>query len=139
VLNLETDASLAEAFGLKMSDTAATGSETAAVSSLTGVYPQAQARKGAETYGRYCGRCHTPAAHGGDAFQSTWGGRSALELFDYLRTTMPDDQPGRLSRGQYADIVAYLLQQNGMPAGPRRLGADPAQLERIRLAMWRVR
>jgi hypothetical protein len=52
---------------------------------------------------------------------------------------MPDDRPGRLSREQYADVVAYLLRQNGMPAGPRRLSADPAQLERIRIATWRGR
>ena len=49
---------------------------------------------------------------------------------------MPSDNPGRLSRGQYTDIVAYLLQQNGMPAGPRRLSADPKQLELIRMALW---
>ena len=43
---------------------------------------------------------------------------------------------GRLSRGQYTDMVAYLLQLNGMPAGQRRLSDDPKQLELIRLAMW---
>jgi glycine/D-amino acid oxidase-like deaminating enzyme len=138
VLDLETETSLAEAFSLKMSD-AATTTGAATVSSLTGVYTRAQAGKGAEIYGRHCSACHTPAAHSGEAFQSTWSGRTAFELFDYLRTTMPDDNPGRLSRGQYTDIVAYLLQQNGMPAGPRRLSADPAQLERIRIATWRAR
>jgi mono/diheme cytochrome c family protein len=138
VLDLDTDARLADAFSLKMSETTATanGAGAGPVSSLTGVYTQAQAGKGAETYTRYCSACHTPAAHSGEAFQSTWGGRTAFELFDYLRTTMPDDNPGRLSRGQYTDIVAYLLQQNGMPAGQRRLNPDPAQLERIRIAMW---
>jgi glycine/D-amino acid oxidase-like deaminating enzyme len=138
VLELEGNARLAEAFSLRMSDTVATanGAGAGAISSLTGVYSQGQARKGAETYTRYCSACHAPAAHSGEAFQSTWGGRSAFELFDYLRTTMPDDNPGRLSRGQYTDIVAYLLQLNGMPAGPRRLSDDPKQLELIRIAMW---
>ncbi|PYR48916.1 MAG: hypothetical protein DMF89_14240 [Acidobacteria bacterium] len=141
VLDLETDDRLADAFSLKMSETATAenGLDTAAVSSLTGVYTQAQASKGAETYRRHCGSCHTPAAHSGEAFQSAWDGRTAFELFDYLRTTMPDDRPGRLSRGQYTDVVAYLLQQNGMPAGQRRLSTDPARLERIRIATWRAR
>jgi len=140
VLDLETDDRLAAAFSLKMSETATAenGLETAAVSSLTGVYTQAQASKGAETYRRHCGSCHTPAAHSGEAFQSAWDGRTAFELFDYLRTTMPDDRPGRLSSGQYTDVVAYLLQQNGMPAGQRPLSADPARLERIRIATWRA-
>ena len=137
VAGLETDAKLAEAFSLKMSETAVTSNNSGSpVSSLTGVYSQDQARKGAETYRTYCSACHTPAGHTGDAFQTTWSGRSAAELFDYLRTTMPDDNPGRLSRRQYADIVAYLLQLNGMPTGPRSLSADPRQLEQIRIAIW---
>jgi hypothetical protein len=71
-----------------------------------------------------------------DAPTATWSGRTAAELFDYLRTTMPDNNPGRLSGRQYADIVAYLLQLNGMPTGPRSLSADPRQLEQIRIATW---
>jgi hypothetical protein len=51
-------------------------------------------------------------------------------------STMPNDNPGKLSRDQYADIVAYLLQLNGMPAGPRPLRPDPRQLEQIRIAIW---
>jgi len=49
---------------------------------------------------------------------------------------MPDDKPGRLSRTQYADIVSYLLQLNGMPAGSEPLTADPKLLQRIRIAGW---
>jgi sarcosine oxidase len=137
VMGLETDTKLAEAFSLKMSETLVTSNSSGTpVSSLTGVYSQAQARKGAQTYREYCSACHTPASHSGEAFQSTWGGRSAMELFDYLRMTMPNDKPGRLSRGKYADIVAYLLQLNGMPAGPRSLSTDPGQLQQIRIAIW---
>jgi glycine/D-amino acid oxidase-like deaminating enzyme/mono/diheme cytochrome c family protein len=136
VAGLEYDAKLAEAFSLKMSETKATTDSGAPVSSLTGVFSQQQARKGGETYLKYCGSCHAQAAHRGEAFQSSWSGRSAAELFDYLRTTMPNDNPGKLSRSQYADLVAYLLQLNGMPAGPRSLSADPRQLEQIRIAIW---
>ena len=137
VAGLDTNVKLAEAFSLKMSETAVTTNNSGApVSSLTGVYSQGQARKGEETYRRYCSGCHTPATHSGEAFQAAWGGRSAADLYDYLRTTMPDDNPGKLSRGQYTDIVAYLLQLNGMPAGPRSLSADPGRLEQIRIAMW---
>jgi len=140
VAGLEADERLAEAFSLKMSETLATSNGSGnPVSSLTGVYSQAQARKGGEIYRKYCSACHAPPAHSGQAFQTTWSGRSASELFDYLRTTMPDDNPGRLSRQQYADIVAYLLQMNGMPAGSRPLSSDPRQLDQIRIATWSPR
>ncbi|HET9216101.1 MAG TPA: FAD-dependent oxidoreductase [Terriglobia bacterium] len=140
VAGLETDEKLAEAFSLKMSETLITSNTSGApASSLTGVYSQAQARRGAETYRRFCSACHTPASHSGDSFRTTWTGRSAGELFDYLRTTMPDDKPGRLSRAQYADIVSYLLQLNGMPAGAQPLSADPKLLGRIRIAGWSSR
>jgi sarcosine oxidase len=137
VTGVDTNAKLAEAFSLKMSETVATaGTSRTPVSSLTGVYSQDQARKGAETYRKFCSSCHTIAGHNGEAFQSTWDGKSAADLFDYLRMTMPNDNPGKLSRGQYADIVAYLLQLNGMPAGPRSLTADLTNLKQIRIAIW---
>ena len=137
VIGVETNAKLDEAFSLSLSETAVTANKPGSpVSSLTGVYSQAQARKGGDFYKRYCGACHTTASHSGEAFQSMWHGRSTAELFDYLRMTMPNDNPGKLSPDQYADIVAYLLQLNGMPAGPSSLRADPKQLERIRIAIW---
>ena len=136
VAGLDDNPTLAEAFSLKMSETGVNAKAGTPVSSLTGVYSQQQARKGAETYRQYCGMCHTPAVHSGEAFRSSWHGRSAAELFEYLRTTMPNDNPGKLSRGQYTDIVAYLLQLNGMPSGPRPLSAEARQLEQIRLAIW---
>jgi len=137
VAGSETDAGLAEAFSLKMSETSATANNSGKpVSSLTGVYSQGQARRGADSYRKFCSACHETATHSGQAFQSTWSGRSAADLFDYLRTTMPNDNPGKLSHGQYTDIVAYLLQLNGMPAGQRSLSPDPKQLEQIRIATW---
>ena len=136
VAGLDTDAKLAEAFSLQMSETLITSTSASPASSLTGVYSQAQARKGAETYKRYCSACHSPASHSGETFRTTWSGRSAAELYDYLRMTMPDDNPGKLSRAQYADIVSYLLQLNGMPSGSQPLSADPKSLSRIRIAGW---
>jgi mono/diheme cytochrome c family protein len=137
VAGLETDAKLAEAFSLQMSETLVTSNISGSpVSSLTGVYSQEQARRGAEVYRRFCNACHTPASHSGEVFRSTWTGRSAADLFDYLRTTMPDDRPGRLSRTQYTELVSYLLQLNGMPAGTTPLRADLKLLGRIRIAGW---
>jgi glycine/D-amino acid oxidase-like deaminating enzyme len=140
IIGMETNAKLAEAFSLKMSESKPPADNSGTpVSSLTGVYSQDQARKGADTYRKYCGSCHATAGHSGEGFQSAWSGRSTAELFDYLRTTMPNDNPGKLSKAQYTDIVAYLLQLNGMPAGPRPLGSPSRPLEAIRIATWTVR
>ena len=44
---------------------------------------------------------------------------------------MPQDSPGRLSRQQYADIVARILNANEFPAGESELGTDVAVLKQI--------
>jgi hypothetical protein len=46
---------------------------------------------------------------------------------------MPNDRPGRLSRGQYAEIVAYLLQLNRLPPGDKALPSNDDALKRIRI------
>lgn len=108
-------------------------SADSAVSTLRGVYTANQAKKGAATYQKHCATCHAPAAHRGTEFTRAWVGLPLFELYDVIRTTMPNDNPGRLSRGQYADIVAYLLQVNGLPAGERPLPSADERLKRIRI------
>ena len=43
-------------------------------------------------------------------------GKERMDLFDQIKTTMPDDNPGGLSVQQYTDVVAYIFKINGMPA-----------------------
>jgi hypothetical protein len=45
---------------------------------------------------------------------------------------MPADHPGTLSRPENADILAYILQVNKLPAGTRDLPSDAETLKRIR-------
>lgn len=103
------------------------------VSTLQGVYTDAQARKGEATYREKCGQCHAAAAHAGAAFRRAWTGRTAYDYFDQIRTTMPNDSPKRLSRGQYIDIVAYMFKLNGLPAGEKSLPSDEEKLQHIRI------
>jgi hypothetical protein len=49
-----------------------------------------------------------------------------------MQTSMPADQPGKLSREQNADILAFLLSFNEFPAGSRDLSTDAAVLAKIR-------
>ena len=102
-------------------------------STLDGVYTEGQARKGESTFGKQCTACHVPAAITGLPFRKAWSGRTVGEFFELIRTTMPEDNPGKLSRGQYVDIIAYLLKLNGYPPGEKSLPADDGALQRIRI------
>ena len=96
-----------------------------------GVYTDAQAARGEATYRANCTSCHTTSAHSGDGFIRGWD--TAFDLFELIRTTMPIDNPGRLSREQYVDIVAYLFKLNRLPPGNRELPADDERLKQTRI------
>ena len=74
----------------------------------------------------------TPPLVGG-AFTSNWNDLTVGDLFERIRTTMPLDNPGRLSRQQNADVIAFVLKANNWPAGAAELPADSA-LKQIRIA-----
>lgn len=101
-------------------------------STLTGVYTAAQASRGADTFAGMCQGCHTPASHASVAFINAWRDKPLLELFRFLRESMPKSDPGTLTAEEYAQVIAYLLKLNGMPAGAEELAADSAILKTIR-------
>jgi quinoprotein glucose dehydrogenase len=100
---------------------------------LDGVYSKDQAAKGRTTFQTICAECHTSGQFRGEAFQRTWQGRSVHDLFELLRTTMPQDNPGGLARTEYTAVIAYILELNGFPAGPSQLPADATALRQIRV------
>ncbi len=59
--------------------------------------------------------------------------RSVGELFDRIRNSMPQDEPGPLSPQRTAEIVAYILSANELPAGNRALGEEVESLTQIRM------
>ncbi len=99
-----------------------------------GIHTAEQADRGLAAYTRSCAICHRTDLQGnfespplaGANFLNFWGERTPQELFERIRTSMPPDRPGRLGDQAYLDIVAYLLQANGAPAGDRALTADAA-------------
>jgi mono/diheme cytochrome c family protein len=102
-------------------------------SALRGAYTATQADTGQELYRSNCTACHTTSILSGQTFQMNWGGRSAFDLVDRLKTTMPLDNPGKLRQEEYVAIVAYLLRINGYPAGDDALPADREHLKRVRI------
>lgn len=80
-----------------------------------------------------CWECHQIGNLQSPDFRLAWRGKSAYELFERIRSTMPANKPGSLSQGTYASIVAYLMKVNGMPVGTRRVSSDSSALASIRL------
>jgi hypothetical protein len=67
-------------------------------------------------------------------FLSVRAGRPVGDFVEQIRQTMPYDSPGRLSRQEYTDIVAYMLRLNRIPAGETELPSDQAGQAAIILA-----
>lgn len=106
----------------------ATTSETA----LT--YTEAQASRGGQWYAAACESCHPTRDMSSPDFKARWSGMRALDLYAIISTQMPQNEPGSLTRRTYADIVAYLMQLNGVPAGTSLLTADSTVLAATRLS-----
>jgi mono/diheme cytochrome c family protein len=108
----------------------AQASEPGARSTRDGVYSAAQADRGGKTFTARCLGCHPPDQFVGP-FLSGWDGQTVNGLFEMMRTSMPDDDPGSLTRQDYADILAFVFKKNGVPAGPAELTSVSADLKRI--------
>jgi S-disulfanyl-L-cysteine oxidoreductase SoxD len=106
-----------------------------------GVYTAAQAKRGEALYSMECAACHGLALNGGESapplvggeFMSNWSGLTVGDLFDRIRTSMPADRPGHLTRQQDADILAEILQVNQFPAGATELDTHSEVLKEIRI------
>ena len=88
-----------------------------ATSVQSGVYSQEQADRGEQLFGEACLVCHQPEEFADGGYMDGWSGMSVNDMVEFIRSTMPEDNPGRLKRQEYIDIVAFLFQQNGLPAG----------------------
>jgi S-disulfanyl-L-cysteine oxidoreductase SoxD len=112
--------------------TAAAGQAGGAMKSARdGVYTRAQATRGQKIYGAKCAGCHPLETFTEPIFLAAWSGQTAHALFTSIRTTMPPENPGGLPRQEYADILAYLLHLNKLPAGDAELGASDDALKKV--------
>ncbi len=105
----------------------------AAAQSADGVYTAAQAAAGRAVYEQACARCHQSNLQGsfeapplaGESFLRFWGDLGPRDLYERTRSSMPPDEDP-LADEAYVDVVAYLLQANGAPAGDAPLTATTA-------------
>lgn len=108
-----------------------------------GVYTEEQAKRGSALYFERCVHCHGPTLGGIDAaaaltgqtFNSNWNGVTLDLMLERVRSTMPVDKPGTLSRQQTADVLAYVFSVNKFPAGASEL---PRQAEMLNLIQFKA-
>ncbi|MGE0451557.1 MAG: c-type cytochrome [Vicinamibacterales bacterium] len=105
-----------------------------------GIYTAEQAKRGDALYAEHCASCHgggltggemAPALTGGE-FTANWNDLSIGDLFDRMRISMPQDQPGSLTRQQNADVLAYILSKMNAPAGKTELPGATDELKAIK-------
>lgn len=113
---------------------------TAARSIWDGVFSAEQVARGKKSYAAQCADCHGDALEGdgkkslplkGETFFKNWTTKSVHRLIDTTRRTMPPEDPATLSRELCTDVVAYILAENGYPAGKTDLAADAPDLRQI--------
>lgn len=107
-----------------------------------------QVERGAALYGDNCASCHGDAGGGTDDAPAVVGAgalplrapadakrqvefATAGDVFRWVRVAMPGDAPGSLSDAEYAAILAFALQANGVDMTGVEL--DEARADTIRL------
>ena len=101
---------------------------TVAQADGTGWYTQDQVAQGRWEYSQKCAACHGDHLQGtgapsleGAVFIDQWNGKKLSDLFGYVHTNMPLGMGASLPTQEYADIVGFLLAQNGLPSGTDKL------------------
>ncbi len=101
-----------------------------------GAYTEAQAARAVPVFAQSCSRCHTLTPDGtrplsGDKFWQSYTQKTVGDLLTYIRTAMPNGNPGSLPDSTYNDLVALILRSNGFPAGAAEVAADTVAALRI--------
>lgn len=114
-----------------------------------GAFTQAQAERGSTVYEENCLRCHgedLETARGGTeygvpspplagaGFLNRWKEKRLDELFTLIQTSMPKNTSVKLKSEESVDVLAFLLQQNGFPAGANELRPDLPLLKTLQIS-----
>ena len=105
----------------------------------SGYYTIDHATAGANIYQAKCASCHGAQMEGyigpslrGHAFQVITSRESdAGRLLLIISRNEPQNNPGGLSEDEDANVLAYILQVNGYPAGREKLSAESSHLREL--------
>jgi S-disulfanyl-L-cysteine oxidoreductase SoxD len=101
-------------------------------------YSADQAQQGKAVFGRRCVSCHGDDMTGGvgggppltgDYFFGLWGEQPLSAVYSFIKSAMPEDNPGSLSNTQVTQVLAYILQFNGFPAGDAEMAVGAEQVQ----------
>ena len=115
---------------------------TFAQSTGGGAFTKTQAAMGKQVFDKTCAICHGDHLQGGAGpalvgqqflSVSQFQKLSAEYFYHFMSTHMPLTNPGSLTKEQYISIMAYILGENGYPAGSKVLTGDKGQLEAIKI------
>ncbi len=112
----------------------------AARTTWSGIYTEAQAKRGQAVYEEQCLSCHSPDLKGvdqapaliGAEFNADWNDLPLTDLFERISVSMPADKPGTLKPEQVADVLAFIFSKGGFPAGETELSAQADTLKEIK-------
>ena len=103
-------------------------------SKVGGWYSNEQAAGGEKLFAHFCSGCHGAKLEGargpalsGVAWQQRFGGATLLHLWGEIKGPMAEYAGTSFTTQESLDILAFLLQQNGLPAGKQPL-ADTREL-----------
>jgi hypothetical protein len=93
-----------------------------------GWYTAEQAAAGAKTFAQLCAPCHGANLQGGAgpalrgaSWQQLYGGAKLLTVWGEIKGPMAQYAGTTFATQQSLDLLAYLLQQNGLPSGDQPL------------------
>jgi mono/diheme cytochrome c family protein len=106
-----------------------------------GWFTREQAARGRSQYRTQCASCHADNMAGigpapplaGGAFLAKWSTLTVSDLFERVRTTMPQNAPHSLGDSAYTDITAFILRANNFPTGETELSSDSERLRAMPL------
>ncbi|MEX2131939.1 MAG: hypothetical protein WD772_10670 [Pseudohongiellaceae bacterium] len=87
-----------------------------------GVFTTEQANAGQAVYDRSCKNCHDMKFY--ENTLKSWNRQPLLYLWEAIMGTMPADNPGSMLFEEYTNVLAYILSENGFPAGEVMLDPD---------------
>jgi polar amino acid transport system substrate-binding protein len=111
------------------------------------LYTEDQATRGALDYYQNCAMCHGPALDGqfggysgpalkGPEFADPSYDFHISDIFNFVAKLMPAATPGSLTHDEDVLIMAFILQQNGYPAGSKELVYEDAEKSTVPLKYY---
>lgn len=139
-MKLKVKLTVAAALGCAVMIASTLGLDAQSKSVWDGVYTAEQAKRGQAAYDDNCSTCHlADMSGGGDGiapsltgaeFLKFWDGKTMAELFEKAEM-MPPGMEASVTAEQRADILAYVLSHNKVPAGQTELPHEAAALKTI--------